>query len=264
MKPNRRESTKKPRVMAAAAAGAAAILLASTLARCVAADAPDQSQDDQQQPAIEQVEAAEAENPDSGAAEAESASSGPVKSRAIVRQCESTDWIAADGSGATMQVTEGSVIEKGPDGALAALAYATSSEQQSKNGAVTTLTLEDGSAATLVVELKDGAPASIASDSFSIAKKYVAKAASGPASSGFEVVGLDDRYLALVGGDPQALAGTIGSAAAARYPQATQATFNGEVYLDLATDSVSATFHLNDAAKSIVAVTFQDGKFTVL
>lgn len=259
MKPNRRESTKKSRVMAAAAAGAVAILLASTLVRCVAADVPDQSKDDRQQPTIEQAETAEAESP---AAEAEA--KAKAKAKTIIEQCESTDWIAADGSGATMQVAGDSVVEKGPDGALAALAYAASSERQSKNDAVTTLTLEDGSAATLVVELKDGAPASIASDSFSIAKRYVAKAASGPAGSGFEVAGLDDRYLALVGGDPQALAGAIGSAAAERYPQATQATFDGEVYLDLASGSVSATFHLNDAAKSIVAVTFQDGKFTVL
>lgn len=261
MKPNRRESTKKSRVMAAAAAGAVAILLASTLVRCVAADVPDQSKDDRQQPTIEQAETAEAESP---AAEAKAKAKAKAKAETIIEQCESTDWIAADGSGATMQVAGDSVVEKGPDGALAALAYAASSERQSKNDAVTTLTLEDGSAATLVVELKDGAPASIASDSFSIAKRYVAKAASGPAGSGFEVAGLDDRYLALVGGDPQALAGAIGSAAAERYPQATQATFDGEVYLDLASGSVSATFHLNDAAKSIVAVTFQDGKFTVL
>lgn len=65
-----------------------------------------------------------------------------------------------------------------------------------------------------------------------------------------------------LGGDVRPRGGEV--VEAERYPQATKATFDGEVYLDLASDAVSATFHLNDAAKSILTVTFQDGKFTVL
>ena len=44
---------------------------------------------------------------------------------------------------------------------------------------------------------------------------------------------------------------------------ATEATFDGEVYLDLKAKRVTATFHLDDSAASIVSVAYADGKFAV-
>lgn len=80
----------------------------------------------------------------------------------------------------------------------------------------------------------------------------------------FEVTGLDERYLELVGGDEDALRAAIGAYAARRSPQASSASFDGEVFLDLASGMVSATFHLDDNASTIVTVQWAGGAFTVL
>ena len=109
--------------------------------------------------------------------------------------------------------------------------------------------------------LEDGEPAAVASDAFSAAPSYVASEGGG---GPFKVTGLDERYLELVGGDEGALRAAIGAYAARRSPQASSASFDGEVFLDLASGMVSATFHLNDNASTIVTVQWADGAFTVL
>lgn len=101
----------------------------------------------------------------------------------------------------------------------------------------------------------------MASDAFSAAPSYVASEGGG---GPFEVTGLDERYLELVGGDEDALRAAIGAYAARRSPQASSASFDGEVFLDLASGMVSATFHLDDNASTIVTVQWAGGAFTVL
>ena len=240
-----RKNGKRGKVIAVAAAGALVVLLASTIARCAAAgpagagqgaggSAPEQAQ--------QQVGPAEA------AASTLEAAAG-------------TSWVAEDGSGATLQVTDRSLVESATDGTVSALAYSAADEAEADGQAIVTLTLEDGSAATLIVTLEDGEPAAVASDAFSAAPSYVASEGGG---GPFEVTGLDERYLELVGGDEDALRAAIGAYAARRSPQASSASFDGEVFLDLASGMVSATFHLDDNASTIVTVQWAGGAFTVL
>lgn len=240
-----RKNGKRGKVIAVAAAGALVVLLASTIARCAAAGPAGAGQD-----------------AGGSAPEQAQQQAGPAEAAASTLEAAAgTSWVAGDGSGATLQVTDRSLVESTGDGTVSALAYSAADEAEADGQAIVTLTLEDGSAATLIVTLEDGEPAAVASDAFSAAPSYVASEGGG---GPFEVTGLDERYLELVGGDEDALRAAIGAYAARRSPQASSASFDGEVFLDLASGMVSATFHLDDNASTIVTVQWADGAFTIL
>lgn len=240
-----RKNGKRGKVIAVAAAGALVVLLASTIARCAAAGP-----------------AGAGQGAGGSAPEQAQQQAGPVEAAASTLEAAAgTSWVAEDGSGATLQVTDRSLVESATDGTVSALAYSAADEAEADGQAIVTLTLEDGSAATLIVTLEDGEPAAVASDAFSAAPSYVASEGGG---GPFEVTGLDERYLELVGGDEDALRAAIGAYAARRSPQASSASFDGEVFLDLASGMVSATFHLDDNASTIVTVQWAGGAFTVL
>ena len=240
-----RKNGKRGKVIAVAAAGALVVLLASTIARCAAAGP-----------------AGAGQGAGGSAPEQAQQQAGPAEAAASTLEAAAgTSWVAEDGSGATLQVTDRSLVESATDGTVSALAYSAADEAEADGQAIVTLTLEDGSAATLIVTLEDGEPAAVASDAFSAAPSYVAsEGVGGP----FEVTGLDERYLELVGGDEDALRAAIGAYAARRSPQASSASFDGEVFLDLASGMVAATFHLDDNASTIVTVQWAGGAFTVL
>lgn len=240
-----RKNGKRGKVIAVAAAGALVVLLASTIARCAAAGP-----------------AGAGQGAGGSAPEQAQQQAGPAEAAASTLEAAAgTSWVAEDGSGATLQVTDRSLVESAADGTVSALAYSAADEAEADGQAIVTLTLEDGSAATLIVTLEDGEPAAVASDAFSAAPSYVASEGEG---GPFEVTGLDERYLELVGGDEDALRAAIGAYAARRSPQASSASFDGEVFLDLASGMVSATFHLDDNASTIVTVQWAGGAFTVL
>lgn len=240
-----RKNGKRGKVIAVAAAGALVVLLASTIARCAAAGPAGAGQD-----------------AGGSAPEQAQQQAGPAEAAASTLEAAAgTSWVAEDGGGATLQVADRSLVESAADGTVSALAYSAADEAEADGQAIVTLTLEDGSAATLIVTLEDGEPAAVASDAFSAAPSYVASEGGG---GPFEVTGLDERYLELVGGDEDALRAAIGAYAARRSPQASSASFDGEVFLDLASGMVSATFHLDDNASTIVTVQWAGGAFTVL
>ncbi len=240
-----RKNRQRGKVIAVAAAGALVVLLASTIARCAAAGPAGAGQD-----------------AGGSAPEQAQQQAGPAEAAASTLEAAAgTSWVAEDGSGATLQVADRSLVESAADGTVSALAYSAADEAEADGQAIVTLTLEDGSAATLIVTLEDGEPAAVASDAFSAAPSYVASEGGG---GPFEVTGLDERYLELVGGDEDALRAAIGAYAARRSPQASSASFDGEVFLDLASGMVSATFHLDDNASTIVTVQWAGGAFTVL
>lgn len=240
-----RKNGKRGKVIAVAAAGALVVLLASTIARCAAAGP-----------------AGAGQGAGGSAPEQAQQQAGPAEAAASTLEAAAgTSWVAEDGSGATLQVTDRSLVESATDDTVSALAYSAADEAEADGQAIVTLTLEDGSAAILIVTLEDGEPAAVASDAFSAAPSYVASEGGG---GPFEVTGLDERYLELVGGDEDALRAAIGAYAARRSPQASSASFDGEVFLDLASGMVSATFHLDDNASTIVTVQWAGGAFTVL
>lgn len=246
-----RASKPKSKVMAAAAIGAVAILLASTLVRCAASGTDGQT------------EGAEANAGQQTEAVHEAEGGAKESGRAAMEQASGISWVAEDGSGASLQITESLVVEKSADGAIHALAYAGADESQTEGQAIARLTLEDGSSATLIFSLADGRPEAVSSDALTAAERYVAKAEDG-SPGGFEVRGLDERYIDLIGGRDGELSEALSAFAAERAPQATAASFDGEVYLDLNQGAVSATFHLNDSASTVVTAIFQEDAFEII
>lgn len=253
MKP--KDSKTKGRVIAIAAAGALAILLASTLVRCTVASTDGAEDGSQNAPAIEQQRPEESpEEPGSAIVQG---------SETTLEKASSMRWVSDDGSGATLQITDASLIEKGADGTIHAIAYSSADESATNGQALVTLTLEDGTPATLTIALDKDEPAAIVSDLLSSAERYVAKSNDGAGES-FTVTGLDEQYLAMIGGNEEGLTRAIAEYASQKAPQASSASFDGEVYLDLDEGMVSATFHLDDNASTVATVLFEDGAFEIL
>ena len=59
------------------------------------------------------------------------------------------------------------------------------------------------------------------------------------------------------------LAAAIASYCRDHVPTATSASFDGEVFLDIPGKRVTATFHCNDKAATILSVRYSDGAFSV-
>ena len=255
---------KRACILAAAAAGAILILLTSTLVRCAVSNVD--AQDAEETPAITQAQAqgdAEPEATEDDTKQAvQTAQQASEQTATTLERLQAKSWAAVDGSGATLQAANGIVIEKSTDGKLSALTYTASQEQQANGQELVTLTLENGSKATLIVTEKDGEAQKVESDAFTLTKSYVAKSTATAGTADFKVTNLAERYLTLIDGKQTELRKALATHAAKASPQATQASFDGEVYLDLTSGLVSATFHLNDAASTIVSVSYKDGAFT--
>ncbi|WP_158573117.1 hypothetical protein [Olsenella sp. AM30-3LB] len=84
-----------------------------------------------------------------------------------------------------------------------------------------------------------------------------------PKEGEVRVTGVDDQYLALVGGDEGALDLAVSLWASEHVPGASEAAFDGEVYLDTRSGSVTATFTCDDPGRSIASVTWAGGAFSV-
>lgn len=248
---------KKNKLMLAAAIGMVAVVVATTAVRCSIARTADEA--GAEPPAAAAEQPAGREGALEGGARGE-AGDGP---EAIVEELRGTAWVAADGSGATLAFRDGAFVESdGSSVALAAFEVEGAGSSEGQRWLDVSL-LRDGQeraeASTLVLEEAGGA-ASVASDGFLLADRYV----EGPAAGGgVEVTGLAEPYLELIGGDGDGLARAIGEWARANAPSAGEASFDGEVFLDTGSGRVSATFHLDDAASTIVAVSYEAGAFDV-
>ena len=78
------------------------------------------------------------------------------------------------------------------------------------------------------------------------------------------MTGLAEPYASLIEGKSGELASAIGAWCKAHAPSAACASFDGEVYLDVRGGRVSATFHLDDSASTIVTAVYEGGAFDVL
>ena len=99
----------------------------------------------------------------------------------------------------------------------------------------------------------------MSSDEFKVSKKYSEDVAEGTVS----VSGMDEAYIGLVGGDAEPLRKALAAYMAKNVPQAASASFDGEASVDFNAKTVSAAFHADDAARTVLVVTYADGKFTV-
>lgn len=111
---------------------------------------------------------------------------------------------------------------------------------------------------TLIFDRSGGA-ATMSSDDFKVSKEYTEDAAEGSVS----VSGMDEAYIGLVGGDAEPLRKALAAYMAKNVPQAASASFDGEASVDFNAKTVSASFHADDPARTVLVVAYADGKFTV-
>ena len=100
----------------------------------------------------------------------------------------------------------------------------------------------------------------VSSDGFLMAKEYVQASGSATAVS---VEGLTEPYKTLIDGKSGDLAKAVASYCRNHAPTATKATFDGEVYLDIPGGRTTATFTCDDAAATVLNVTYSGGSFEV-
>lgn len=249
---------RKNKAMLAAAIGMVAIVVATTAVRCSIAHTAGQADADPPAASVEQP--AEQEGPET---EPE-AGEGTDEAAAVLEELQGSAWTAADGSGKTLAFREGSFVES--DGASVSMT-AFEVEGSGSSGAqrwLDVLLLKDGDAAggsaTIVLD-EDDEVSSVACDGFSLSGRYVRTATPGGT---VEVTGLAEPYPSLVDGRTDELAAAISEWAAGHAPTAASASFDGEVFVDIAGGRVSATFHLDDDASTIVTAVYRSGEFSVL
>lgn len=253
---------KKNKIMLAAAIGMVAIVVASTAVRCsVARTAAEDA-------AREQAREAPVEQPaEPGGAEAPSGQEGREGAagleEGILADLQGNVWQAPGDPQRIVAFRAGSFVES--DGATAKLAAfdVVGAGEADGQRYLDVRIVRDGSpaaqATTIVLEGADGS-LEVASDGFAAEGRYVqGKAAGEPVA----VAGVREPYLGLLDGKSEDLGKAITAWCAAHAPSATRADFDGEVYLDVGAGRVSATFHLDDAARTIVTAVYEGGAFSV-
>lgn len=248
---------KKNKVMLAAAIGMVAVIIGSTAVRCSIAHTVEESaQNEAQAPAESIVQ-------DADGADAAGTASATDKSEEIAKMLQGNVWQAEGAPEKTIEFRDRSFVES--DGSSVELTVFDVKEAGEGNGQkhLDIDFMREGdpcdTPASIIVEERDGV-LTVASDAFAMESRYVQGK---PAGTAVSVSGLADPYTGLIDGKAGELASAVGSWCAAHAPSATAASFDGEVYLDVRGGRVSATFHLNDAASTIVTAVYENGSFAV-
>ena len=218
---------KKTKLMAICAAGAAVILIGAGLARCAVTPA---------EPA---------------APAAEEAGAPLVQEGEALSDYMGTTWESADGS-ATLTLSESTIVEQGEAG-VQVMYYEVLSEDTSDEGLAAqisfTRSADEPSSQTLLSIRPSADSASLTCDALALSKSYLL--AEG-ASAGIELSAHSSELNELLGADDSEIASVITQRASIASPTATLATWDGEVYIDCNEDVLTTTFHLDDAASTIV------------
>lgn len=249
---------KKNKLMLAAAIGMVAIVIGSTAVRCSVAH----TVEERAEPANS---AAAVEGTVQTQDEGQAAQEAPEEDAAAetLTLLRSNAWQAEGAPERTLAFREGSFVESdGTSVKLAAFEVKDAGEAEGQRHLDIDIMREGDPYATpttLIVDEEDGT-LSVACDGFAIEKRYVQGA---PSSAEVAVAGLAEPYTGLIDGKTGDLASAIGQWCKGHAPTATSASFDGEVYVDVRGGRVSATFHLDDTAATIVAVVYEGGAFSV-
>ena len=223
---------KKTKLMAICAAGAAAILIGAGLARCAIAP----SEPEIVVPAEEQGQQIE---------QADDSFSGYA----------GTTWESEDGT-CTLTLSDSTIVESGEAG-VQVMYYEVLSEEPDDDGlsAQISFTRSAGEAAsqTLLSISDAGGWKSISCDAFALSKSYLIAEGS---EAGIE---LSAHSPELLDAEDAEIASAIAQKASSASPTATLATWDGEVYIDCNEDVLTTSFHLNDAASTIVQLSLDRG-----
>ena len=149
-----------------------------------------------------------------------------------------TTWESEDGT-CTLTLSDSTIIESGEAG-VQVMYYEVLSEEPDDSGisAQISFTRSAGEAAsqTLLSISDTGGREIISCDAFALSKSYL-----------------------IAEGSETGLASAIAQKASAASPTATLATWDGEVYIDCNEDVLTTSFHLNDAASTIVQLSLNRG-----
>lgn len=248
---------KKNKIMLAAAIGMVAVVIGSTAVRCSIAHTVEESaQADTQSPVESAVQ-------DAGSAATADTASATDKAEEIAKLLQGSVWQAEGAPEKTIEFRDRSFVES--DGTSVKLTVFDVKEAGEGNGQkhLDIDFMREGdpcnTPASIIVEERDGI-LTVASDAFAVEARYVQGK---PAGTTVSVSGLAEPYTDLIDGKTGELASAVGSWCASHAPSATTASFDGEVYLDVRGGRVSATFHLNGAASTIVTAVYENGAFSV-
>ena len=226
---------KKTKLMAICAAGTAAILIGAGLARCAIAP----SEPEIVVPAEEQGQQIE---------QADDSFSGYA----------GTTWESEDGT-CTLTLSDSTIVESGEAG-VQVMYYEVLSEEPNDDGlsAQISFTRSAGEAAsqTLLSINDTGGRKSISCDAFALSKSYLIAEGS---EAGIELSAHSPELNKLLDAEDAEIASAIAQKASSASPTATLATWDGEVYIDCNEDVLTTSFHLNDAASTIVQLSLDRG-----
>lgn len=248
---------RKNKIMIAAAVCAVVILIGSSVVRVAVNRAADDAQDaGDTQTAITQSQDTQSGDTDSGDT---TASEGTDTTATDL--LTSHAWQVQGDASRQVSFRDGYFVETGGVNSRMA-AYTVSSVTTSGTQKVLAAEVTTDAGTTSTAIIIDGAEGgyTVTSDAFALSKAYVQGAASEDAIT---LTGIDDTYLGLVGDDETGLKSALVVYCRNHVPTAHAVSFDGEVYLETRTGSVSATFHCDDAASTILSVTYAAGTFTV-
>lgn len=248
---------KKNKVMLAAAIGMVAVVIGTTAVRCSIAHTVEESAQTEAQASVESVVQ------DAGSAATADVASATDKAEEIAKMLQGSVWQAEGAPEKTIEFRDRSFVESdGTSVKLTVFDVKEAGEGTSQKHLDIDFMREGDpymTPATIIIEERDGV-LTVASDAFAGESRYVQGK---PAGAAVSVSGLAEPYTGLIDGKAGELASAVGSWCASHAPSATAAAFDGEVYLDVRGGRVSATFHLNDAASTIVTAVYENGAFSV-
>lgn len=230
---------RKGKVTAAIAVACVAVMVAASAVRCVAVHGAE----DGRAPAV----VGQQERSESAGAEEPAGAEDPI---AVLKQ---TAW-EADGGKAEMSFKDGRFVESDAKGQELTLVDVESVETGADQATIEA-TVEDaeGKRAPTVIVLRRNAEGlrEVASDSFRKARSYT-EGASGEIS----VEGVNAELTELIGGDVTGLSAAISERKAQSAPGARKATWDQVLTVDYKAGEASAAFTLDDAASTVVTVTY--------
>ena len=261
----------KSKVMLVAAIGAVLVLVSSTAVRCTIAHiAQDESGASASSSAVLEGTSQESGEPaSSGPAPMQAeGSSGAEENRpgaeeSALQVLRSHAWQAEGDAETTVSFRDGAFIESNAEGiAITAFdvmnvteadGYGTLEVRLSRDG------VAEKQSSIITVEGYEGS-LKVSCDGFANAPSYVQGAAS---ANPVATSGVTEPYATLIEGKTDSLATAIAEWCRDNAPTATQASFDGEVFLDVNNSRTVATFTCDDAAHTLLSVEYANGEFKV-
>ncbi|KUH59324.1 MAG: hypothetical protein DUD31_06920 [Coriobacteriaceae bacterium] len=242
---------RRKRAVAIAAAGAVAVLVAATLARCSAARSASAT-DAGTSGATAAQTTTDTAGSDAGGSAGETGEAGSCASA-----LESREWMGADDASERLTASGGRIVETDGTNTYTSSYRVT---EDSAGSCELSITRADGTVVQATATITgDGDDARLRCEQLQVAFDWVPA----PTDGEVRVTGVDDEYLSLVGGDETALDAAVRLWVSMHVPGASEAAFDGEVFLDTNEDRVTATFTCDDPGRTVVSVEWSGGAFSV-